>query len=75
MHFSYRLGFLSITWWERGRLGRVASGSMAGREDGEGAENGKAIGAGQFCVLFFSHSFIWGSHIYIVSVLLCIPTF
>jgi hypothetical protein len=21
--FSYRLGFLSITWWERGRLGRV----------------------------------------------------
>jgi hypothetical protein len=30
--------------------------------------------AGQFCVLFFSRSFIWGSHTYIVSVLLGIPT-
>jgi hypothetical protein len=62
-------------WQERGRLGRVGSGNVAGRKDGEGDGNGKAIGAGQFCVLFFSRSFIWGSHIYIVSVLLCIPAF
>jgi hypothetical protein len=33
------------------------------------------MGAGQFCVLFFSPFFIQGSHIFIVSVLLSIPTF
>jgi hypothetical protein len=51
--------------------------SMARREDRGRCWRlaGKAIRAGQFCVLFFSHPFIWGSHIYTVSVLLSIPTF
>jgi hypothetical protein len=53
------------------------SGIVAEREDRGRCwtSAGKTIRTGKFWVLFFSHSFIWDSHIYIVSVLLGMPTF
>jgi hypothetical protein len=49
--------------WLEGRMGEVLDLGWEG------------LWGWHLCLLFFSHSFIWGSHIYIVSVLLGIPTF